>query len=206
MLCDGGRLPPLTALDLLELLLLQQACTPRIDQWGLDDGNLYPPEIRRLQQLVTLSNLFVPELAHLELPQKAEALLEGSFLLNRDPQHYSALLGQMQERIAGETALYKCSSSMELRYLQRTFTRLLRFKRLAGQLLSFNSGLLEANFYLYHSCLLTKAVGQAVDTAEIDEFLRAVIDPRRQAFTEAELVAKHGYPVADPTEDDLDFW
>lgn len=202
----------LTGLDLLGKLLDQETVNSNSSQWSLDVPHQHPPEKVRLQQLAVLTALFVPEVANLPLPQQLEAVRCGRFIQLRNIEAYGPLLADMKGRYLMKGSLDDYDRPVILNKwkldaggLESAYEQLFKFKRLIESVKTFNSSILEADFYGIYSLMLTGAVGNAIDLSEIDTFLWKLIDPERRTFAKADLVNMYGYPSEDLFDLELDW-
>ncbi|SOD81058.1 hypothetical protein [Spirosoma fluviale] len=200
----------LTGLDLLEKLLDLEAQAPDKEQWVLDHPKHYPPMQVRLKQLAVLVKVFIPELAELSLKDSLEALLAGDFISDRNLQAYTPILAYMssQQMKGGYQKGPRPKDPGDenvLSRLESCYRRLVRFKRQAAAIKAFNQGVLEADWYMMYSVMLSDSVGKAIDLGEIDYFLGTIIDPERRHLSEVDLINTYGYPSEDLFDLDLDF-
>lgn len=197
----------LTGLDLLEKLLEQQAINPDQAQWLTDNPQHYPPQQVRLRQLAVLTNVFIPELATLDLPRQLDAILNGSFIQLRRLDRYPLLVADVQNQASKDADnRYPIKQPVvRLNDLERCYQRFVQFKAMTGSLLTFNSDILETNLFLLYSARMTSRATQSIDLSEINSFLSTLIDPEHRVFAKADLIRDYGYPPEDIADLELDW-
>ncbi len=179
----------------IEFILLE----PNRKKWSTD-AIIYEESRRvRLQQLVVLIPLFIPELAEMQdIRKQLEMILSANFVLLRDEAFYQDVFVEMVSAIEDtgmwEGALYK---KLTTRDIEHTVSKFIDFKCKVQQLRWFNAGIMEISYGYSYPVMITDEIAQSIDTDLIDRFLSMVMSPTKLSFRRTQLIRDFGYPRAD---------
>jgi hypothetical protein len=185
-----------TSRDLLQAFLDLRRLAPELDTWTEERLADNPPRLARLQQLVALFRAF-------GIPWDPVAFVDGTFIRPEDPR-YDAILSRLKaEAVDGE----KLEDRRARRQLPRFFSILFDYRTRLDDVLSFNSGVIEASGLYLLAHRKADMQNQIIrnNLAAIEDTLTELISPAGAAFPRERLVREFGYPDVDVTDLDLDW-
>ncbi|EHQ27646.1 hypothetical protein Mucpa_3548 [Mucilaginibacter paludis DSM 18603] len=209
-----------SAIDLLDKVLEFIEMTPNSNEWNLQSLKSNLPRQIRFRQIEALLNAFFAKNASASLLNKATSifsnqrkisinfLLSGKFLNDRAIDDYANLLDLIKSFVAKESGNVDQSKQIRVEQLTFIFPKLIDFKRQIRNLLTFNSGWLEASSTTsVFSIFLTNSISNNLigKYDELDKVLELFINPKSLIFTEEELIAKFNFPTEDLSSVDADF-
>lgn len=172
--------------------------SPKPAKWPALALTANAPQRYRYQRLVALFEAF-------DLPIDFASFADGEFLTGREAGSFDFLglettvasphFGSLALPIRGHQAQY-------------LFHKLFALLKQVNILQSFNSGVLEASGVYYHAHQLSQAVVQSLapePLARVTTTLARLLDPTERTFSQAELVAQHGFPDVDLDEIDFEW-
>jgi hypothetical protein len=193
----------ISSLSLIYDVLEFMAMTPDPNEWSIE-AQKNPPRQVRLIRIKVLLSLYLPEIfQHNNLRKSMEDMMAGNFIYERKPGVYTGLFSEMDRFMEGEWTLSKEPHDWDLHDLNHNYRELMRFKKQIYKIKSFNSGVYEMSYPYYYSYLMSRQILEKIETPQLDDFLKSVIDPSGKRFHTHELVSKHNYPDVDLM--DLDF-
>ena len=207
-------------LDLLEKIFEFTAMTPDANQWNVSSLKSNPPRQIRLRQIQSLINAFFEQETKANLIDKTIALfqgdknsltissiLSGDFIKNRSVEDYTELIDLMKDIVTQKEGDIREERPMHVMRLVMPYQSLVRYKRQLVELLTFNSGWLEASSYTSRfSIYLTDEITRNLERkySVLDKALELYINPKGLAFSEEELIAKYKFPTENLREIDMD--
>jgi len=198
----------LTGLNLIEKVLEFEEMTPDKSQWSFTAQKDNLPRLVRLQQLKVLLQVFTPETFDpQDIACGLDKLLNGSFVLFREETQYYDLFKRMETVIqTAKSYPTEMQKSWTVDHLKRNYTNMLGFKKSVNQVLNHNKGILEISYPYLYPLIITQEISKNLDTSQIDDFLRLVIDPLDRTFSKEKLIQEYDYPPDDVYDIDLDCW
>lgn len=195
-------------IDLLNKVLEFMAMTPNEQEWNLKSLAYNPPRQIRLRQIGALLKAFCVS-DGVDLRAGIRSVLTGDFLNGKDPEAFTELVDFvnrfMKKTEPGEETLKSLRPS-ELRFI---YPKMIDYKIKLRQLLGFNSGWMESSsvFARFHISLTNSISANLKDkSGDLDRAIELLINPKKLAFTEAELIAKFNYPSDNLRQVDMDNW
>ncbi|SEO10616.1 hypothetical protein [Mucilaginibacter sp. OK283] len=217
-------MPPVTktysAIDLLDKVFEFVEMTPNPNEWNLRSLKSNPPRQIRFRQIDALLKAFFIEDPEIGLANKVksiffnqkrisiESLLNGGFLKERTIYDYANLARFINDFVKKRNENIDQSNTIGVEQLIFIFPQLLAFKRQLRNLLTFNSGWLEAGgvtslFSIYLTSSISNNLIGKYD--ELNIVLELFINPKGLTFTEEELIAKFNFPTENLDALDADF-
>lgn len=206
-----------SAIDFLDKIFEFTEMTPNPSEWNLNALKSNPPRFIRLQQIDSLTKAFFDTDSNQTIVSKIKnifkgkdtltihSILNGDFILARDISDYHELILLMEKVKDRNEDL----SNITTGQLIMPYQNMLKYKREIRNLLTFNSGWLEANSIpVRYSIDLTNSISKNLlgTFSELDNVLELFISPKRLTFTEQELKEHYQYPSNDLREVDMDFY
>lgn len=209
-----------SAIDLLDKVFEFIEMTPNPNEWNLQALKSNPPRQIRFRQIDALFNAFFIEESNRDLLSKAmskfskqrkisiESFLNGNFLKTRTIDSYSNLVEFIKDFLETGTENIDQSKEIRIEHLVFIFPKLIDFKKHIRNLLTFNSGWLEANTITsLFSIQLTNSISNNLIGRynELDTVIGLFIDPKSLTFTEEELITRFSFPTENLNAIDADF-
>jgi hypothetical protein len=209
-----------SAIDLLDKILEFTEMTPNSTQWNLKSLKSNPPRQIRLQQIEALVNAFCVAELNQNLLNKAksifsndqkisiESFLRGDFIKSRNVIEYLDLTQSIKDFVKTKTNNVDQTRDIRIEQLVFIFRQLIDFKRKIRNLLTFNSGWLEASSVTsLFSIYLTDSISNELTGKynELDNVIEQLINPKNLTFTQEELIDKFDFPIANLNDIDMDF-
>jgi hypothetical protein len=187
-----------TAKNVLDFYLEFEGMQPDQDTW--DEGSLQdnPPRLYRLKALGSLFRAFglgdIREFA------------EGTFVLKRKVEDYSALIKQMKSELKTVTKFHK-GEQLTLNEIAFLFKRLLEYRRRWDDVTGFSSGLYACSAkYRYAFYKINQVNSQKHDKiSPINDILSSIMSPVGKVVSKEELMKLFNYPDEDLSDID-DEW
>ncbi len=196
----------ITAITMLQKLLDCISYMPEPEYWDLEVQAKNPPRLIRLKQLSVMIKLFLPSYSeNRSLGENMLSLLSGEFIEVRGIDTYKDVCVDMDLLISAEKFWRHADQNWELSHIKRHYVDVLKYRQQIQKLLEFNYGILETSYYYCYSSLLTNSVSDTINTKPLDDFLAAVIDPKKTAYLKKDLVLNDQYPPEDLNEVDMDW-
>lgn len=197
----------ITALTLIDKALELKAIAPDKSKWTLAAQNDNLPRLVRLRQLNVLLQIFTPEIFDTnDIGSGIVKLISGQFILQRQVSVYTTLFKLMDRVI---TSANRHPPNMRDKWtvheLEHNYLDIIKFKITINQLLKHNNGIMEISYPFFYPVILTDKISNQLDTTQIDEFLRLVIDPLDKTISKEKLILDHNYPTEDVYDIDLDW-
>jgi len=208
-------------LDLLDKIFEFTAMTPEVNQWNVSSLEGNPPRQIRLKQINSLMKVFLGQKSHKNLFEKTKALisgatntttvqsvLSGDFIKNRQIEDYAELVSLMTQIVTERQGGISKDQCMHVMKLIMPYQNLVRYKRKLVELLTFNSGWLEASSITsWFSIYLTDSVTSNLQGkyTVLDWALELFINPQGLVFTEEELITKFNFPTENLRDIDMDY-
>jgi hypothetical protein len=185
-----------TSRDLLLAFLDLRRLSPEVDNWTEERLADNPPRLARLRQLVALFKAF-------GIPWNPAAFVEGTFIRPGDPRYDPIVSRLKAEAVEGEAL----EDGRARRQLPKFFSILFDYRTRLDDVLSFNSGLIEASGLYLLAYRKADMQNQIIrnNLAAIEDTLAELISPGRAALSRERLVHEFGYPDVDVTDLDLDW-
>ncbi len=174
-----------------------------VEGWTEADIADNPPRAIRLLQIHAL-------LRALGLEPDVRGFLTGKFLADRPVSELQPFFEEARQTLAAAHrghAPPRFDETARPDVVLLVFTRLVRFRQSAHQLLNFNSGVLEASgLYRYPLALIDSVNATlAKELGEIERVLALLVDPELRAFDRQTLIRDFGFPDVDLAELDADW-
>lgn len=187
-----------TAKDVLDLYLEFEGMQPDQDTWA--EGNLQdnPPRFYRLKSLDSLFSAF-------ELGDIKE-FAEGTFVLKRKIEDYSALIKQMKSELRTITKFRK-GEQLTLNEIAFLFKRLLEYRRRWDDVTGFSSGLYACSAkYRYAFYKINQVNSEIQDKIlPVNDILCFIVSPVGKVVSKEKLMKLFNYPDVDLSDID-DEW
>jgi hypothetical protein len=214
------RIKTYSAIDLLDKVFEFTEMTPNSSEWNIKSLRSNPPRQIRLRQIESLLTAFGIITISQGLLGKAKSIfsitqtipikefLRGDFIWNRSIAEYSGVIQHIKGFVKNKDGDYNRERDINLAELAFIFPTLINFKRKIRDILTFNSGWLEASsevslFSIYLSnSIAENLVGKY---EELDNVIEQFINPKGLTFAEQELVDKFNFPTEDLSGIDIDF-
>lgn len=209
-----------TAIDLLDKVLEFIAMTPDKSQWSVTALKSNPPRHIRLKQIESMLNAFFTIdintrlIDNLELSLSGkpkisiQSFLSGEYIEQREISDYAETIKFIKEFVKTRSNYFDETRGICLEELVFIFSDLVDYKITLRNILSFNSGVLEASSIASRfSIYLTNSVSKNfVDKdSDLDKFLELLINPKGLIFTEDELISSFNYPKENIIDIDIEF-
>jgi hypothetical protein len=186
--------------DLICSYLEFQGLTPNKLSWNPSALADNPPRLIRYQRLGAI-------LAAFGIKTDLASFDKGKFINEKDPA-YEALLSRARKECPDAL-----SSSMERRgtdfrsQLGGLFRRLLEYRMRLEPALSFARGTMEASGLYVYALEKAETLNRAIRShlGIVDDLLAELISPTDASIAVDELARRHGYPLGDRFEIDLDW-
>jgi hypothetical protein len=196
----------ITAITMIEKLLDCISYMPEPEEWDLEVQAENPPRLIRLKQLSVMIKLFLPAFSKNRLlGENMSSLLSGEFIEGRGIDTYKDVCADMDRMISAAKFPRHNFLNWEPRLIRYHYENVLRYRQKMEDLLGFNAGIIEMSYYYSYSSLLTDSVSDTINTKPLDDFLAAVIDPKKTAYLKKDLVLNDQYPPEDLNEVDMDW-
>jgi hypothetical protein len=211
-----------SGIDLAEKIIEFVAMTPDSNQWNAKALYNNPPRQIRFYQIQSLMLAFIGmeknttsraerygAITTVESKPSIKYFLNGDFIRNRTQADYVAtveLIRAYMKENAHYDRLSKDVSTGELAFI---FPKLFNYKTQLRNLLTFNSGWLEASSMTsYFSIFLTNSISQnLIGKYEVlDRALEWFINPLELSFTLNELIVGYRYPKENLSDIDMDYY
>jgi hypothetical protein len=209
-----------SGIDLAEKIIEFIAMTPDFNQWNAKALYNNPPRQIRFHQIQSLMLAFIGMEknttsraeqygAITESKPSIKYFLNGDFIRNRTQTDYIGTVEFIRAYMEGNVPydrLLKDVSTGELAFI---FPKLFNYKTQLQNLLTFNSGWLEASSMTsYFSIFLTDSISQnLIGKYEVlDRALEWFINPLELSFTLDELIVSYGYPKENLSDIDMDYY
>ncbi len=205
--------------DLINKILEFIAMTPNDFEWNYKSLSSNESRLIRLKQIDSLFNALelnksdqnlidktLPSF-NKSLKQEINSVLSGDFINTDDViatrEVYEFMKKYLLEKYndLGEVREIR---SFELKFI---YPKLLNYKTKLRELLTFNSGWLEASATsAFFHITLTNSISSNLENKydDLDKILDLIINPKNLKFTEKELIEKYNYPTADLGQIDRD--
>jgi len=207
-------------IDLLNKIFEFTEMTPDSGKWNLKAVRDNPPRYIRLQQIESLLRAFFEKKEPTGFLEKTktffkgsfkatiDTILSGEFIKERTTEDYAELITFMKNTIEEKEGTKDATIDIDVTKLVMPFKQLVKYKRQAKNLLTFNAGWLEAgSFTSRFSIYLTNSVSSTLADkfGNLDKTLELFINPQHLSFTEDELKARFGFPLNKPSDIDMDY-
>ncbi len=197
-----------TAIDLLEKIIEFTNMTPDPKDWSFEVQMKNDPRFIRLQQILSLTLAFVPELYSFKgMQESIENFYSGEFIANKSIKEYSNLLDEINRTIAKSEFKGAKQGKISVYDLQDNYRNLLNYYLKLNKLVNHNKGMMEISYPYFFPYIVTKEISQSIDSEakKIKAIIASYIDPFNRIFTEDELIKKYDYPTEDLFEIDMDW-
>lgn len=185
----------ITAHSLLLCFLELRRMSPDLKDWSEDQFKSNPPRLFRLLRLTSMFRAF-------GLPWDPQTFIDGGFIEPEDPR-YASILGKLFKEIPKEEQ--PCDRGHEL---PAFFRILFDYRARMDDVLSFSSGVMEASGLYLLAHLKAEELNRVIwdNISFIDDLLLEFISPEGASFSVEQLIKGYGYPTADLSEIDDDWW
>ena len=193
-----------TAHELLHKILEFHRMTPERAEWSLEAQRENPPRLVRLRQIAALLRAFLGEGdGATDVGARIGSFLEGSFVLRRRLEDFAGILAEIDVTMATR-ARHVPKRPLELEDLHANFTILVQLRLKLEEAVKHNDGVLEVGYTRCYPVLLAQSVARELATPieELDRVLALFIAPADRCFSEADLIARFGFPTEDLGEID----
>ena len=200
--------PTFTALDLLEKVIDFTNMTSDSVEWSFEKQQKNPPRLVRLQQIQALMEAFVPSLKPNEdIGQSIKGFYSGNFIIHQPLEKYASLVGEMEKTIVGSKFSNARKKEISATHLQRNYRDLMDYYLKINALLNHNKKYLEISYPYLFPYIVTDGISTSISSNAliISTLLASFIDPKRQSFTEDEMIKQFFYPEEDLLDLDLDW-
>lgn len=209
-----------TAADLLEKILEFNAMTPNQNEWSEKILNYNKPRLIRFQRIKalllafdvvqinsqkknSLINIFSRHNSLIQDLTKSGILsfMSGEFIKTRDFSKYSNLISIIEQNSFSE------NKPIDIFDLERFYSHLIQYRISVYNVLSHNSGVLEASNKGFFAAI--NITGEANNNIKdqiniVDSLLVQIIDPESKELSEQELIDKYDFPKEDINEIDFE--
>ena len=195
-----------TAIDLLDKVFEFIAMTPE-SQWSIDALKSNPPRFIRFQQIESLMNAFIEgkkKYSQLTI----QSFLAGNFIKIRTENDYNKTIQHIKYFVKNSDGDTNETRDIRIEELIFIYLRLVDYKKMLQNIISFNRGWLEAgSIGVRFSIYLTDSISKSFveKSSELDMMLEQLINPKRLTFSEKELISKYNYPTEDLADIDSDY-
>lgn len=205
-----------TGIDLLDKIFEFIAMTPNEKEWNYKSLSNNKPRQIRLQQINSLlkafsltndKNFFEKTTNYFNPGLKSEikSILNGDFIKNRKIEEFREVINFANQFLQDNN--HSNDRPIRLHELSFIYPKMIDYKIKLREIMGFNSGWLEASstFSIFH-ILLTNSISANLKNKyeNLDHVLELLINPKRQTFTEKELIDRFGYPTEDLHQIDMD--
>jgi hypothetical protein len=196
----------ITAITMIEKLLDCISYMPEPEEWDFEVQKENPPRLIRLKQLSVMMKLFLPAYSKNRLlRENMSSLLSGEFIEQSGIDAYKDVCADMDRMISAAKFRRQNYLNWEPRLIRNHYENVLRYRQKMEELLGFNAGIIETSYYYCYYSLLTDSVSDTINTKPLDDFLAAVIDPKKTVYLKKDLVLNDQYPPEDLNEVDMDW-
>lgn len=146
------------------------------------------------------SNYFNPDLR-----SEIKSVLNGYYIKDKKIEDFNELI-DFTKRFMQKNG-YSGYKEIRLHELMFIYPKMIDYKIKLREIIGFNSGWLEASstFSIFHILLTDSISSNLINKhSELDYVLELFINPRKQFFTEEELIEKYDFPIEDLYQIDMD--
>jgi hypothetical protein len=209
-----------SGVDLAEKIIEFIAMTPDSNQWNARVLYDNPSRQIRFYQIQSLMLAFIGMEKNTtsgaerygtitESKPSIKYFLNGDFIRNRTQTDYIDTVEFIRTYMAGNVHHDHLSKDVSTAELAFIFPKLFNYKTQLQNLLTFNSGWLEASSMTsYFSIFLTDSISQnLIGKYEVlDRALEWFINPLELSFTLDELIISYGYPKENLSDIDMNYY
>ncbi|MFM8393189.1 MAG: hypothetical protein ACKOB4_04625, partial [Acidobacteriota bacterium] len=197
ILSDDSKMEFVSALNLLYQYLDFRVMVPDLSHWNEHRLGDNVPRLVRLQRLKAMFRAF-------QINWDPSEFAQGKFIDPRQDK-YAPLLRRL---INSTPEIRRHGLSAGADQMPNCFKILLSYRISVENLLSFNSGLLEANGLYLTAFNKTSGLNKIIrqNLSVIDDILAEFICPDWREFTVEDLIRDYGYPDVDLFMLDVDCW
>ena len=191
-------------IDLLEKILEFVAMTPETNLWTLNSLIDNQPRLIRLKQINSLLNAFFSE-----KNETIQSILSGKFLETQNIELFSELTNFIIKFVKSKSNFEIEDDEIYVDDLQMVYCELMQYKKVLRNLLTFNSGWLEASSVTakFSICLTNSITENLINKyPALNETLEMLVNPKKLSFTEMQLINEYNFPTDDLYEIDIENW
>ena len=191
------------------------AMVPNNSHWNKKSLKGNPPRLIRYQRIQSLLQAFdiIPKqktglLSSItnsknKIENPIQYFTWGEFIYNMDLETFSPIKKCIHENLPFK------DKEIDLSYVNKLFTHLLKYKMTVSSLLLFNSGVLSASSSGFIAGIrITNNTNDKIsgEFSHIDDLLNIMLPSNNKTFSKEELIKNFNYPKEDLEEIDMDWY